>query len=196
MPATSFYKRASAAVIPAVSCLFLFFAPLPKSAHGQEAAAESVVIQGEEIPSAYGAPPGISRTRFSPLLTAYVLPPWTFFFGELYEGDVFRHGPPDHIFTQEVEMGLPYRFGLAAENGASRRARSRRFCFQPSGSRSALRCNTRTSPRLRRVTIPRIVSSSAQLSPGSPRAARASTCRHYSAAPMIRRACRYSRSFR
>src|SRR5205823_303987 len=120
MPATFFYKRASAAVIPAVSCLFLFFAPLPKSAHGQEAAAESVVIQGEEIPSAYGAPPGISRTRFSPLLTAYVLPPWTFFFGELYEGDVFRHGPPDHIFTQEVEMGLPYRFGLAAEAGFER----------------------------------------------------------------------------
>ena len=120
MPATSFYKRASFAVIPGVSCLFLFFAPLPKSAHGQEAAAESVVIQGEEIPSAYGAPPGISRTRFSPLLTAYVLPPWTFFFGELYEGDVFRHGPPDHIFTQEVEMGLPYRFGLAAEAGFER----------------------------------------------------------------------------
>src|SRR5216110_2032721 len=120
MPATFFYKRASAAVIPAVSCLFLFFAPLPKSVHAQEAAAESVVISGEEIPSAYGAPPGISRTRFSPLLTAYVLPPWSFFFGELYEGDVFRHGPPDHIFTQEVEMGLPYRFGLAAEAGFER----------------------------------------------------------------------------
>src|SRR4029077_9989466 len=24
-------------------------------------------------------------------------------------------GPPDHLFTQEVEMGLPYRFGIAAE---------------------------------------------------------------------------------
>jgi hypothetical protein len=24
-------------------------------------------------------------------------------------------GPPDHIFTQEIEMGLPYRFGVATE---------------------------------------------------------------------------------
>src|SRR5262249_40852593 len=53
--------------------------------------------------------------RFSNLTNAYVLPPWTFFFGEIYEGDAFRHGPPDHLFTQEVEMGLPYRFGVAAE---------------------------------------------------------------------------------
>jgi len=32
------------------------------------------------------------------------------FLGEIYEGQAFRHGPPDHLFTQEVEMGLPYRF--------------------------------------------------------------------------------------
>jgi hypothetical protein len=94
---------------------FLFWIGIPKSADAQEAVIESVVIRGEEIPSAYGAPPGISRTRFSPLLTAYVLPPWTFFFGELYEGNAFRHGPPDHLFTQEIEMGLPYRLGVAAE---------------------------------------------------------------------------------
>ncbi|PYL06867.1 MAG: hypothetical protein DME34_08025 [Verrucomicrobia bacterium] len=111
MPAnTPRYRRIKSAI--AVAPL-LFFTAFPKSVHAQEAAAESVVISGEEIPSAYGAPPGISRTRFSPLLTAYVLPPWTFFIGELYEGDAFRHGPPDHIFTQEVEMGLPYRLGIA-----------------------------------------------------------------------------------
>ncbi len=27
----------------------------------------------------------------------------------------FREGKPDHLFTQEVEVGLPYRFGIAAE---------------------------------------------------------------------------------
>jgi hypothetical protein len=99
----------------------LAFATTSKPLQAQEpAAVEDIVITGEEIPSAYGAPPGISRTRFSPLLSAYVLPPWSFFVGELYEGDAFRHGPPDHIFTQEVEMGLPYRLGLAAEAGFER----------------------------------------------------------------------------
>jgi len=78
-----------------------------------------VVVSGEEIPSSYGAPPGFSRTRTSPTTTAYVLPPWAFFFGTIYEGD-FGDGLPDHLFTQEVEMGLPYRFGLAAEVQAER----------------------------------------------------------------------------
>jgi hypothetical protein len=96
---------------------FVCFAP---SSYGQVAAAEEIVVSAEEVPSAYGAPPGISRTRFSPLLTAYVLPPWAFYFGTIYEGDAFRHGPPDHLFTQEVEMGLPYRLGLAAETSFER----------------------------------------------------------------------------
>jgi len=84
------------------------------------AASSEVVVTGEEVPSAYGAPPGFSRTRTSPLTTAYVLPPWAFFFGTIYEGQAFKHGPPDHLFTQEVEMGLPYRFGLAAETSFER----------------------------------------------------------------------------
>jgi hypothetical protein len=69
----------------------------------------------EEVPSAYGAPPQFSRSRFSNVVNAYVLPPWAFFFGELFEGQGFRHGPPDYLFTQEIEMGLPYRFNVAAE---------------------------------------------------------------------------------
>src|SRR5689334_11436213 len=76
---------------------------------------ESIIVTGHELPSAYGAPDSFSRTRVSPTTTAYVLPPWTFFIGEIYEGDAFQHGPPDHLFTQEIEMGLPYRFGIAAE---------------------------------------------------------------------------------
>jgi len=86
----------------------------------QTADSENVVVTGYEVGSAYGAPPAYSRSRFSNLTNAYVLPPWTFFFGEIYEGDAFQHGPPDHLFTQEIEMGLPYRFGVAAETTLER----------------------------------------------------------------------------
>jgi hypothetical protein len=98
-----------------ILCVCLAFFANSRSVHGQ-ASTEQVVVTAEGIPSAYGAPPGISRTRFSPLLTAYVLPPYTFFFGSIYQGDFFRDGPPDHRFTQEVEVGLPYRLGLAVES--------------------------------------------------------------------------------
>src|SRR5256885_7507277 len=81
---------------------------------------EPIVITGEEVPSPYGAPPGLSRSRFSNTVNAYVVPPWSFFFGELYEGQGFRHGPPDHLFTQEIEMGLPYRSNVAAETELER----------------------------------------------------------------------------
>jgi hypothetical protein len=81
---------------------------------------EEVVVTGDDIGSAYGAPGGFSRTRFAPLTTAYVLPPWTFYLGTIYEGDIFRHGPPDHLFTQEIEMGLPYRLGVAVETSFER----------------------------------------------------------------------------
>src|SRR5436309_9674359 len=84
---------------------------------------EPVVITAEEVPSvpnAYGAPPTFSRSRFSNAVNVYVLPPWAFFFGELFEGQGFRHGPPDYLFTQEIEMGLPYRFNVAAETELER----------------------------------------------------------------------------
>jgi hypothetical protein len=44
-----------------------------------------------------------------------VLPPWSVLAASIYEGKAFREGRPDHTFTQEVEVGLPYRFGLAVE---------------------------------------------------------------------------------
>ena len=113
-----FPRRAT--FVPLIACGVLGFLSFSHLSNGQGAASEEIVVTGEEIPSAYGAPPGISRTRFSPLITAYVLPPWTFFLGEIYEGDAFRHGPPDHLFTQEVEMGLPYRLGVAAESNFER----------------------------------------------------------------------------
>ena len=96
------------------------FAPI-FTARAQEGVAESVVVSGEnDIRSAYGAPGTFSRTRFSPTTTAYVLPPYQFVLATIYEGDTFREGFPDHLFTQELEMGLPYRFGVAAETQLER----------------------------------------------------------------------------
>ena len=89
--------------------------PLVRGRFAQATTEQPIVVTAEEVPSAYGAPPGFSRSRFSNAVNAYVLPPWAFFFGELYEGQAFRHGPPDHLFTQEIEMGLPWRINVAAE---------------------------------------------------------------------------------
>jgi hypothetical protein len=88
---------------------------LNSSVHAQVSTEQPVVVTAQEVPSAYGAPPAFSRARFSNAVNAYVLPPWAFFFGELFEGQGFRHGPPDYLFTQEIEMGLPWRFNVAAE---------------------------------------------------------------------------------
>ncbi len=76
----------------------------------------TIMVQGEEVPSAYGAPPALSRSRFSNLVNAYVLPPWGVYAAAIYEGDALRFNRPDHNYTAEVELGLPYRFGVAIEN--------------------------------------------------------------------------------
>src|SRR6266702_7830773 len=86
-----------------------------KVCRAQSAVEEQIIVTGEEVPSAYGAPPGFSRSRFSNLTNAYVLPPGGVYAGLIYEGDAFREGPPDHLFTEEVEVGLPHRFGVAFE---------------------------------------------------------------------------------
>lgn len=75
-----------------------------------------VVVTGDEVPSAYGAPVALSRSRFSNLVNAYVLPPGEVYAGLIYQGDALRFNRPDHMFTQEIEVGLPYRFGIAVEN--------------------------------------------------------------------------------
>jgi len=75
-----------------------------------------IMVMGDELPSAYGAPGAFSRSRFSTLTNAYVLPAGGVFAGLIYEGDFDTHGPTDHFLTQEVEVGLPYRFGVAIEN--------------------------------------------------------------------------------
>src|SRR5438270_1623501 len=105
-------------LVQLIACVCLMSPAANRSARAQEVTLseeQPIVVTAEEVPSAYGAPPGLSRSRFSNTTQAYVLPPWSFFFGELYEGQGFRHGPPDHLFTQEIEMGLPWRFNVAAE---------------------------------------------------------------------------------
>src|SRR6476660_348299 len=107
--------------IPLIVCAGLLFSAVQTSILAQTTTTEeAVVVTAEEVPSAYGAPPGLSRSRLSNTVNAYVLPPWSFFFGELFEGQGFRHGPPDYLFTQEIEMGLPYRFNVAAETQLER----------------------------------------------------------------------------
>ncbi|KAF5408895.1 MAG: hypothetical protein Udaeo2_09150 [Candidatus Udaeobacter sp.] len=110
-------------LVQLIACICLIFPTVTHSVSAQEVTLREerpIVITGEEVPSAYGAPPGLSRSRFSNTTQAYVLPPWAFFFGELFEGQGLRHGPPDYLFTQEIEMGLPYRFNIAAETELER----------------------------------------------------------------------------
>jgi len=87
-----------------------------QSTYAQTATETRVTVVGEEVPSAYGAPPDFSRSRFSNLAQAYVLPPGAVFFGLIYQGDALRFNRPVHNLTQEVEIGLPHRFGIAFEN--------------------------------------------------------------------------------
>jgi hypothetical protein len=114
MRTTSFFCGVVRSWLPLITFICLIF-PVANHSAPAQTSTEEVVVTAEEVPSAYGAPPGISRSRFSNAVNAYVLPPWSCFLGELYEGQGFRHGPPDHLFTQEVEMGLPWRFNVAAE---------------------------------------------------------------------------------
>jgi hypothetical protein len=95
---------------------FLICLVAGKTTQAQSATSERLVVRGEEVPSAYGAPPDFSRTRFSNLTNAYVLPPGGVYTALIYQGDSLRFNRPDHMLTQEVEIGLPYRFGIAVEN--------------------------------------------------------------------------------
>jgi len=99
----------AAAAILAIACA--------RSLRAQEAVTtQTVRVTGEEVPSSYGATPDFSRSRFSNLTNAYVLPPGAVYAGLIYQGDALRFNRPDHMLTQEIEIGLPYRFGVAMEN--------------------------------------------------------------------------------
>jgi hypothetical protein len=88
---------------------------LNHATQAQTAAAESIVVTGESLPSAYGAPTSFSQSRFSPITNAYVLPPGAVYASLIYEDAVVHFRRPDHDFTEEVEIGLPYRINIATE---------------------------------------------------------------------------------
>src|SRR6195256_2158184 len=102
-------------LFPLAACAALALIATRPVAHAQTTSSE-VVVTANDVGSAYGAPVGLSRSRFSNLTNAYVLPPWAVYTGVIYQGDALRFNRPDHMFTQEVELGLPYRFGVAIEN--------------------------------------------------------------------------------
>ncbi len=77
---------------------------------------ERVLVRDSEVLSAYGAPAEFSGSRFASLTNAYVLPPGVVYAGLIYQGDALRFSQPNHLFTQEVEVGLPYRINIAVEN--------------------------------------------------------------------------------
>ncbi len=86
------------------------------SSYAQATESREIVVEAGELPSAYGAPPDLSHGRISTLTKSYVLSPFSFELEAGYEGDVFRHSPPTHLFRQEVEMGLPARFTVGVQN--------------------------------------------------------------------------------
>ena len=111
------FSRTMPRVFPSLLAFaFLTYLAINHRLHGQTAAAEQIVVTAEEAGSAYGAPPSFSRSRFSPTTTAYVLPPWSVYTSAIYQGDALRFNRPDYQFTQEIELGLPHRFGHAVEN--------------------------------------------------------------------------------
>lgn len=85
-------------------------------AKAQATEGRHITVEAEELPSAYGAPPDLSHGRISTLTKSYVLSPYSFELEAGYEGAVFRHGAPAHLFRQEIEMGLPARFTLGVQN--------------------------------------------------------------------------------
>src|SRR6266446_2691065 len=107
--------RTSRLVVPLLASAYLAFLALNHSSHAQTAAAEHIVVTGEPLPSAYGAPTSFSQSRFSPLTNAYVLPPGAVYASLIYEDAVVHFRKPDHDFTIETEVGLPYRLNIAME---------------------------------------------------------------------------------
>ena len=86
------------------------------AANAQEIENRQIVVEAEELPSAYGAPPDLSHGRISTLTKSYVLSPFGVELEAGYEGAVFRNGPPSQLFRQEIEMGLPARFTVGIQN--------------------------------------------------------------------------------
>src|SRR5215471_1511071 len=68
----------------------------------------------------------------------YVIPPGLFFVDVDYQVTIPRHGGNVHLFTQEFEVGLPYRFQLAYENNIEVRGGHTQVTLQNIEARYAL----------------------------------------------------------
>lgn len=99
-----------AAILAFVACQSLLAAEV------EEQRSRNIVVEAEELPSAYGAPPDLSHGRISTLTKSYVLSPLSFELENTYTASVFRHGQPGHVFGQEIEMGLPGRVTVGVQN--------------------------------------------------------------------------------
>jgi len=99
-----------------VVLLVAFSTGSARKVSAQAAVTPNVVVTGAEIPSAYGAPASFSGSRVGTISNAYVLPPGEVYTSLIYEGDAVHFRKPDHNFTQEIEVGLPWRINLAVEN--------------------------------------------------------------------------------
>lgn len=73
--------------------------------------------QSEDLIGPYEQPRWTARGRFTSNTDVYVLPPWAFFVDLDYSLTIPKHGgDKTHLFTQEFELGLPWRTMLAYEN--------------------------------------------------------------------------------
>src|SRR6202011_2504185 len=75
---------------------------------------------GEQHIGPYNQPRWSARGRFSANTDVYVFPPFSFYLDLDYHGTFPRVGKSNHLFTQEPELGLPYRFQLAFEMNEER----------------------------------------------------------------------------
>ena len=98
------------------------FAGIPVAAHAQETAERHIVVSAAESdeefeePGGYGQPQWAERSRASATTKLYVLSPFEVFVGAISESDFLRHRDAIHDLTQEIEIGLPWRFELDFEN--------------------------------------------------------------------------------
>jgi hypothetical protein len=74
------------------------------------------VPPSQELIGPYKQPRWAARGRFSSSADIYVLPPYEFNIDLDYTGTIPKHGKIKNLFTQEFEVGLPYRFQIAYEN--------------------------------------------------------------------------------
>jgi hypothetical protein len=74
------------------------------------------VRPSQELIGPYNQPRWSARGRFSSSTDIYVLPPYEFNIDLDYTGTIPKHGETRNLFTQEFELGLPYRFQIAYEN--------------------------------------------------------------------------------